>query len=355
MIPYYLLFIIPIFTYSIESRIVYKKKTKNITISVFFLIFTVMLALRSIECGTDLTNYKSYFNSVQNMSWQEIFNQDVETGYWVFQKLISYITNDFNVFLTIVAIICLLPIWIYYKTESDFSLLTVILFITVAPFSMFFSGLRQSIAMGVGILAWLCVKRKKIILFIITVLLAAAFHQSAIILLFLFPLYHIRITKNWIIPVALVMLLILAFNEQIFSFLISFSERYDERYNSITQTGAFGTLALLVIFAVYSFLIPDEQKMDKNTIALRNILLFSICVQCFAPIHSLAMRMNYYFLLFIPILIPKIIKYRKDGLLKLTNVSVWIITVAFIGIFFYKAYFGEDILQIFPYVPYWSN
>ncbi len=355
MIPYYLLFIIPIFTSFIESgTATYQKKTKNITISVFFLMFVVMLALRSIECGVDLTNYKSYFDSVRNMSWQGIFDQDVETGYWVFQKLISYLTQDFNVFLAIVAIICLLPIWLLYKNESEFSLLTIVLFVTVAPFSMFFSGLRQSIAMGLGIVVWTCVKRKKFILFIITTLLATAFHQSAIILLFLYPLYYIKITRSWIIPVALVMLLILAFNEQIFSFLIAFFERYDERYNNLETTGAFGTLALLVIFAVYSFIIPDERKMDRHTIALRNVLLFSICIQCFAPIHSLAMRMNYYFLLFIPILIPKIIEYRKDGLLKLTQVSIWVMMIVFIGIFFYKAYWGADILQIFPYVPFWE-
>ena len=113
MIPYYLLYIVPIFTYYIESKMsIYQKKTKNITISVFFLMFIIMLALRNVSCGVDLSNYKMYFDSAHRLSWQDLF-QDIEPGYCVLEKLVSYLTQDFNVFLAIVAIICLLPIWIF--------------------------------------------------------------------------------------------------------------------------------------------------------------------------------------------------------------------------------------------------
>lgn len=355
MLPYYLLFIIPILTYVVESlNRGYQNKARNITISFFFLILIVMLSLRSVECGVDLTNYKHYFDSVYDMTWEEVFNQKMETGYFVFQKLISYLTRDFNVFLAIVALVSLLPIWWFYYKESEFSLLTVVLFMAVAPFSMFFSGLRQSIAMGIGVLAWMCVSRKKIILFIITTLIATTFHQSALVLLFLLPLYYINISKKWIMPVAIIIAIVFLFSKQIFPIIVSLSERYKDN-NVIESTGAYGMLALLVIFTIYAYIVPNENKLDKGTIALRNILVFSVCIQCFAPIHSLVMRMNYYFLLFIPILIPKIIKYSEKENIKITSISIYVMLFVFIGFFFYKAYFGADILQIFPYVPYWGS
>ena len=67
---------------------------------------------------------------------------------------------------------------------------------------------------------------------------------------------------------------------------------------SITQTGAFTMLMLFVMFAVFAFLVPDDATLDAETIGLRNFLLLSIVLQMFAPLHTLAMRMNYYYIIF---------------------------------------------------------
>lgn len=53
-------------------------------------------------------------------------------------------------------------------------------------------------------------------------------------------------------------------------------------------------------------MVPQESKMDKDIIGLRNILFLSAFLQCFTLVNYWAMRMNYYFLIFLPILISKI-------------------------------------------------
>ena len=102
-------------------------------------------------------------------------------------------------------------------------------------------------------------------------------------------------------------------------------------------------------------MIPDEDKLDKETNVLRNILVLTVCIQLFAPVHSLAMRVNYYFLPFIPILITKIIKYSNKNLKIVSTVSIYFMCIGFIALFFYRAYFGEDILQVFPYISLWET
>ena len=52
-------------------------------------------------------------------------------------------------------------------------------------------------------------------------------------------------------------------------------------------------LILFALFTVFAFIIPDELIIDKETTGLRNFLLLSLVLQMFAPLHSLAMRLNY--------------------------------------------------------------
>ena len=88
-------------------------------------------------------------------------------------------------------------------------------------------------------------------------------------------------------------------------------ERYTNYAGDMISTGAYTMLILFSIFTVFSFVIPDEKRMDNETIGLRNFLLLSLVIQMFAPLHNLAMRMNYYYIIFIPLLIPKIIAIRN--------------------------------------------
>ena len=355
MVPYYLLFGIPICIHFF-TRIT-KTNKRNLVVGSFFAFFIVILALRSEDCGVDLSRYLPYFEHARDLSWSEAFHQEIEPGYWILQKAVGVFSLNFNVFLTVVTLISLVPVWVLYAREKENALLLVILFTAVAPFSMYFSGLRQIAAMGFGIIAWFFVKKKRFICFVLTVLLAMTFHQSAFVLLLLLPAYYFRITKRRVVPIALAMVALYIFKKQVFGVLIAVIGQFEERYSTfvLTSTKAYGVLFLLILFAVYAFVIPDENKLDKDALALRNVLILAICIQCFAPIHTLVMRMNYYFLPFVPLTITKVIGARKKGYERLTKISIWLMCIVFTGVFFYKAYTGEDMLQIFPYVPFWRT
>ena len=190
--------------------------------------------------------------------------------------------------------------------------------------------------------------------FLVVVAVAVYFHQSALLLLAFYPVFHIRLSKNTFFVAVPLMFGVLYFNREIFTFMLRFlGERYVTRYSDMTSTGAYTVLILLFALAVFSFVIPDNQKLDGDAKGLRSILLLCVLIQCFAPIHSIAMRMNYYFLMFIPILIPKIIAAAKDTNKQLASMSVIAMNFVFTTWFFYNAYFGADILNVFPYIPYW--
>ena len=353
MLPYYLLAGLPaclMFLGKVANKNVSKKKI----ILVFFALFVALLGCRDIVCGIDLGNYFLFFQDAAKTPFSNEY--ELELGYVALESIVAWVAPDFQLFLLAVALFSLVPIFLLYRKESESPLLTIALFMTIAPFSMYFSGLRQICAMAFAVPAYYFSKRKKPICFWLTVALAMLFHQSAFILALLYPVYNLRIRRNSLFVIVPLLVGVVIFNEQIFEFLLGFlSESYIEKYSEYESTGAYTILIVLAVFALYSFFMPREIKLEDDVIGLRNILLLSVLIQCFAPVHFLAMRFNYYFLVFVPILIPKIANRSSLKNKPIARLSVVAMCCFFTIYFFYYAYTSEDILNIYPYVPFWEG
>jgi len=354
MTPYFLLLGIPAFFSLFKKTSKEEKKVSVIALDIFFLIFLVLLCLRSVQCGVDQKNYLYFFNQVKGVGFIDLFFVYLEPGYFVLAKLTQIVTQNFQVLIALISFLTVIPLWKMYRKETKNAYLTVILFATVAPFTVYFSGLRQILAVTLGIPAYYYAKEKKPLHFLLIVLLAYFFHQSALLLFILYPLYHIKLTKNSFYFIAPAILGVVAFGKEIFTFLLRFmGERYIQRYADVTSTGAYTVLILLFVFALYAYILPDEKQLDAETLGLRNILLLCVAIQSFAPVNTIAMRMNYYFLIFVPILIPKIAQAAKPHYKKLAGMSVVVMNLVFTAWFFYNAYRGGDMLNVFPYIPFW--
>lgn len=358
MLPYFLLFGVPIVYYGVASMTNnYNRQKRNQTaIILFFVGWFLLLSLRHFTVGCDIQGYLVRFQQVVKTPWGKLRDlSEKEIGYQILCKLISYITTDNQVFLMLIAVLTLCPIGYLYARESNNALLVISIFVTYL-FSMYFSGLRQILAMGFAVPAYYLTKSKKPFWFILVVLLASSIHQSAIIMLLVYPIYHFKMTPVKLFFVVGLIAFVFIFSRQIFSFLLNIiGGDYEERYNELTETGAYSILLLFAIFAVYAFMVPRKGGVDKDTMGLRNILLLSVVLQCFALVNPIAMRMNYYFIIFTPILISKIATLYREKDKGLITFSVYLMTGFFLFSFFYKAYTGVDILNVFPYIPFWLN
>ena len=100
------------------------------------------------------------------------------------------------------------------------------------------------------------------------------------------------------------------------------------------------------------------KEMDKETLALRNMLLFAVLLQCFAPVHVLAMRMNYYFIIFIPMLIPKLLTVVKPNFKDVAGIAKAVLVGFFMVYYLITTYIAcqttGGVLNTYPYVPFWQ-
>ena len=193
------------------------------------------------------------------------------------------------------------------------------------------------------------------VVYVVLVLAAMLFHKSAFIMFIIYPIFHIKITPNKMLILAPAILFIYIFNESIFGFLLRImGDKYEEQYGELQATGAIMMIVLFAILVFFAFVIPEEDKMEKETVGLRNMLVICLVLQLFSPVSTVAMRMNYYFLPFVPVLIPKIINRSKQQYRQVAMLATAVLVLFFVIRFFFTASTGADILQIFPYKFYFE-
>lgn len=352
MTPYIVMLLAPTIPFLFRIKRHGKVDSKRDSINLFFVIYLLLLTMRSRAIGRDLTGYESIFLSLSKEPMELLFQSDLEIGYVLLNKFISLFTSDFQWVIVVTAIITVVPIWYIYKKESEDAYITIALFTMLPTFAMSFSGLRQAIAISFGALAYEFTKNKKPLRFVITVAIAFLFHKSALILLLMYPLYWAKITKKWLVAVVPAMVAILALNRPIFAFLQKLIS--DFYTTAARETNAYTMIVLFVLLAVFAFVIPDDKECGFDLIGLRNLLLLAIVIQMFVPLHTLAMRFNYYFIIFIPLLISKVVKYRSKRFNQVALLAKYVMIVFFVCYFFFNTS-SRNPLDIYPYKFFFSD
>ena len=247
-----------------NSNLVNLEKKNRSALLLFFVFFTILVMLRHAKIGNDTRNYIYYFNLFARMDWIDIGKESIELGFAYFNKIVSLFSKDVHFFFSVTAILSCFMIYSTYKRLCTDSSLTIVLFCTMSTFVMMFSGIRQMIAVAIGFMAYEAVRKKKLVSFLFFVLLAISFHTSAFMLIFMYPLYHAKITKKWLYAVVPFLMVVFVFNTQIFSVLGVVLERYTRYSANVTQTGAYTMLFLFGMFVVFAFIVPEDSLLDEE-------------------------------------------------------------------------------------------
>ena len=181
MVVFCILLFVPIMMQHVvvkQSHIDYEKKNRN-ALFFFFAFLTVLIMLRHESVGNDTKNYIYFFERFSNMSWNDVGKDSIEFGFAYFNKIISVFSKDPQMFLAIAAIAVSAMIYPTYRRLCTDASLTIVIYCIMSTFVMMFSGIRQMLAIGVGVVAYEFARNKKIISFVLCVILAITFHTSA--------------------------------------------------------------------------------------------------------------------------------------------------------------------------------
>lgn len=344
----FILNLISLLFYSFLYNIMGKKSNlKKYFIAIITLQLILILSMRHYTIGVDVFRYLEHFRNISHFDLQQFLSHRFEIGYKLLNKFIGIFTLNEQVFLTIIATITIIPVGRFIYKYSKMPFLSFGLYIAFNFYSFAFSGLRQAIACGIILISYDFVVKRKIMGFIICILLAGSFHQSALLFFPAYYLYKVKITKKIIVFTILVNFLLYTLRKEIFTLFTRYMfERFD-----IIETGArnWMLLSIIIIFLsllFYKRVIDRDAKMNS----IYMLVIVGVTLMVFSTIGSNAMRVANYYYIFVIILIPEVLSSIKDKMIFIIGGYIVIISVFVLHIWFLLY---PDTYHMVPYRFFW--
>ncbi len=330
---------------------------RGTSIALFSFGFIVLLVgLRHQSMGIDLgygetLGYLSSYDHINSMSWQSVWNLDnylnYEKGYIILNKLVGMASGGSRqVLLFVCAVISIAPVAYIISQKAIGGYLPVVVYLGIPSFLLLFSGLRQSIALGICFYSLRYVEERSPFKFAVTIAAAMLFHSSAWVFSAAYFLYVLKINKVGRVLSICVLPAVYLFRNQIFNAInvLFVGDAAPDNNGSIMLALVF---CLIYIFCSYY---SDDDSREQN--GYLNLFYVACVIQILGGVHVLMLRAGYYFVMSLVLLIPAVCKGIKE-----TNTKI-LFTLA-IGLCFvlfglYSIY-SNDWAQAFPYYWFWEK
>ena len=354
-----LFFIIFLRQYQITCRAVLNAEHKlvkseesgdKLFLFVSFGLIILLTALRSENVGPDTRQYIGHFNRICNDVYYRL-DEQFESGYWLLTVAVSKITYNEQIFLLVIALMTNIPIALFINKYSRNKLLSVVLYITVGAFTFQLTGLRQSIAMAICIMAIDYSLQRKLLPFLFLTVLASFFHRSAILFL---PVYLVGTPilnrRNIILIVASFIFVTFA---DIFISNLSMLLSYGEYLGTagVEDTGGWTVIAIMLISLVLYLFTKKSgslgEREDNNDRFFFILLLWALSLYWIRYQMRAAERVSLYYRCALLILLPNTLdRLQNKNLRTLLNSACIVLAIL---LFFYWLQGSAYI-----YTPFWA-
>jgi len=343
-----------IYKYQKNGELIKYKKYQVSLHNIYYIFVSVILiaviGIRNISVGADTYVYFSHFQNLNSIKFIKIFDYyKADYGFYIFTWILSRIIRNFNIYLIITASIYIIPITLLIKRESRYPLFSYILFFCFGFFTLALSTIRQYIAIGICITAYLNLKNKKIIS-ILLIIIASTFHISAVIFIFIIVIDKIK--NNWraiLSGILILFALSLVLKNTLIGLYLSISMKEYSSY----EVG--GNLMVIFIFLnIILGIIYKKHFFKNNNVMLFIIISLAGIIFSSTRFNLAVMRLYLYYFVFIIIYIPNIVFYIHDHITKYFLMFGFTAIAIYFSIsnIFKTAYqYGS---QILPYLTYWQ-
>lgn len=321
---------------------------------IYFVLVVIALALvaglRHVTIGIDTPNYYDIFKRASVMSLDTILKDqtgEVERGFMVFQHFVAMISTNFNVLLIIISFIFVSSVAILIYRNSSESCLSFIFFIGLGFYTFSMTGLRQSLALAIILFSFNFIKQRRLIPFLIFVILASTIHLSALVFIPAYFLGYKRITKSYVVIATVLIPLSFILKGPIFSFLSKLS---GYGYNPFANEGPYLLVGLMIIVLLAGFIQrEDVLARDTDNIIFYNMSIISIMLGMLTFVNPSALRAAYYYHIYLILFIPEIVMSVRDK--RLRNI---LYAIGLVGIVFLEIRELNSNPSLVPYMFFWQ-
>lgn len=160
------------------------------------LLMSLMIGLRSVNIGNDTQAYINIFKSANQ--YNSFFENDsrYEIGYTLLMRIIGIFTDNAHLALLIIAICTIMPVTYTIFRYSEIPWFSIALLFLLGFFTSCMNIVRQCLAMAIIFSGVPKLRNKKVLHYIICVLIATTIHSTAILALALVPFVYMDITNK---------------------------------------------------------------------------------------------------------------------------------------------------------------
>lgn len=308
-------------------------------------IFTLMTGLRSLEVGPDTINYKASYETIANMSWDELFsdfysylhsaegmlqNSEIrDPAYNCFVKFTQIFSCNYRFFMFIMGLIVNIPLgkWVYENSKKPYMTFLVYFILNFSFYGT--TGYRQTIAFSlVTFIGYKYIKERRLIPFLLLVGIAFFFHKSVLIVLLFYFLANKEITKPYTICALFGIALVFAYRipfSQFWKQISGYGETYPGQYEGAgtwTFTAMLGLI--LVVILIYKEFIIQSDIQATNYI---NAIILASVFDPLTFVNPSALRVVEYFSIYLALLMPDMLYIVKKKDRSVASMGIVIVLV----------------------------
>lgn len=242
------------------------------------------------------------------------YYQSMEPGWEMFSRLAWSLWPSYHSLIFFSSTLFVISFSVFSWKHSSNLALSWLVLICMGIWGTTLYVLRQTVAMAFLLFAFSSADQKKALTFVMLVLIASMFHQTAIAFLIVYPFVGKQQNSLYFVCMLAISLFILLAGEVVIDFLTSLSDRYAD-YES---NGGSGISYLFMLILIECFIGYVWKRHGSMTGAFHHSFTIGIVVQLLALRLSVLTRLTRYFVLSSTILLPNslaMIRSKKERLL----------------------------------------
>ena len=332
------------------------QKTNRRVFTIFAILIPTLIGGLRNEVGVDYMSYKNKLIAAQTTDMASFSARygGMEPALWLFGQL------PWEIFFFATSFLTILFFYLGFRRFNTKHIGLCMLLVMMVIFPQALGGVRQGVAMSICFFAFSFVPERRIEPFIVSILFAALFHYSSLIMLLIYPLYILMVerpesdkkyvTKLIVMAAALVAFIVIGFqiidyipilNKYALYTTSEFAEQYGVYTSSHNILPELASLALVIMF--YGHLVSRKNKIGRFMM-LGIVLMFVVTLVGFAV--PLASRLADYFIAFFILTFAAAIDTFEDARSRNFMVAAMI---AYAVLFFYAGVYLNGSGEIFPY------
>ena len=321
--------------------------------------------------GTDYNIYKLFYDNLPSLqtllhyydtAWIQSLTRGYEIGYVVVNSFFHTIGLNFYGYTLVESAFFYFCFYKGLRKYVDSFSLLIFVFLYKLFFYDTFISMRQSITIAIFFLAMHYIQERKCVKYYVVCLFALFFHNAALILLILYPLFFLKLTKKKLLLANCIFiptLLISALNIpvlKIFDFMINFFrvdgqiEKANLLFNGVSLNGlsAFHTIEFFLIMLLVYINYDKIIKCNINAEFILKIFLCLLPIMTLFRNYEILTRIKDYFIISYGIILNYLCMI--DNKRFCTIVQICTVLVCCYG--FYRFIFLFDGGSLMPYVSY---